>query len=264
MRRFARTPASPLVFIIDELDRCRPTFAIELLERVKHIFDVPNIVFVFGINRDELTKSLVSVYGEIEAGEYLRRFFDMEFILPERSPTRFCLPFCSERYLVDRILSVGLSSSMDLSNQRIATRSEHQLVAQIPALDSSWLRWACHLRDMDYCVRLLGALAEGLDGRRQGVSTRRCSSFWYRREGSRIPTLYRRFIEGGSARGGDLLTTLNYIVPLRTPRAPVTDCTRSRPSLTLRWSATTRGRLGATQCSWLRDRWSAGRGRIPS
>ena len=35
----------PLVFIIDELDRCRPTFAIELLERVKHIFDIPNMVF---------------------------------------------------------------------------------------------------------------------------------------------------------------------------------------------------------------------------
>ena len=44
----------PLVFIIDELDRCRPTFAIELLERVKHIFDVSNMVFVLGINRDEL------------------------------------------------------------------------------------------------------------------------------------------------------------------------------------------------------------------
>ena len=70
-----------MVFIIDELDRCRPTFAIELLERVKHIFDVPNIVFVFGINREELTKSLRSVYGEIEAEEYLRRFFDMELRL---------------------------------------------------------------------------------------------------------------------------------------------------------------------------------------
>ena len=45
---------SPLVFIIDELDRCRPMFAIELLEKVKHIFDIPNMVFVFGINRSEL------------------------------------------------------------------------------------------------------------------------------------------------------------------------------------------------------------------
>ena len=76
----------PLVFIIDELDRCRPTFAIELLERVKHIFDVPNAVFVFGINRRELSKSLKSVYGEIDTGIYLRRFFDMEFTL--RTPTQ--------------------------------------------------------------------------------------------------------------------------------------------------------------------------------
>ncbi len=73
----------PMVFIIDELDRCRPTFAIELLERVKHIFDVPNLVFVFGLNRDELSKSLQSVYGEIDSDVYLRRFFDMEFTLPE-------------------------------------------------------------------------------------------------------------------------------------------------------------------------------------
>ena len=73
----------PMVFIIDELDRCRPTFAIELLERVKHIFDVPNLVFIFGLNRDELCKSLQSVYGEIDSDVYLRRFFDMEFTLPE-------------------------------------------------------------------------------------------------------------------------------------------------------------------------------------
>ena len=79
----------PLVFIIDELDRCRPTFAIELLERVKHILDVPNMVFVLGINRDELCKSLKSLYGEIDADVYLRRFFDMEFILPEVGAEQF-------------------------------------------------------------------------------------------------------------------------------------------------------------------------------
>ena len=55
---FQEIDEQPLIFIIDELDRCRPTFAIELLERVKHIFDVPNMVFVLGINRDELCKSL--------------------------------------------------------------------------------------------------------------------------------------------------------------------------------------------------------------
>ena len=64
----------PTIFIVDELDRCRPTFAIELLERVKHIFDAPDLVFIFGVNRDELCKSLQSVYGQIDADTYLRRF----------------------------------------------------------------------------------------------------------------------------------------------------------------------------------------------
>ena len=84
-----RETGHPLVFIVDELDRCRPTFAIELLERVKHIFDVSHIVFIFGLNRDELSKSLSSVYGAINTDVYLRRFFDFEFNLLEADSQGF-------------------------------------------------------------------------------------------------------------------------------------------------------------------------------
>ncbi|MDO9480500.1 MAG: P-loop NTPase fold protein [Hydrogenophaga sp.] len=73
----------PLVFFIDELDRCRPTFAIELLERVKHLFDVKNIVFVLSIDKSQLKAITAAVYGErIDAHEYLRRFLDLELALP--------------------------------------------------------------------------------------------------------------------------------------------------------------------------------------
>ena len=44
----------PLVFIIDELDRCRPDFAIRLIERIKHFFDIPKIVFVLVMNKPQL------------------------------------------------------------------------------------------------------------------------------------------------------------------------------------------------------------------
>ena len=47
------------------------------------------MVFVFGINRDELCKSLNSVYGEIDTTVYLRRFFDMKFMLPEVDSEKF-------------------------------------------------------------------------------------------------------------------------------------------------------------------------------
>jgi ABC-type dipeptide/oligopeptide/nickel transport system ATPase subunit len=73
-----------LIFFIDELDRCRPTFAIEMLERVKHLFDVPNIVFILSIDKSQLEASTAAVYGErINAPEYLRRFIDLEYGIPK-------------------------------------------------------------------------------------------------------------------------------------------------------------------------------------
>ena len=80
----------PLVFIVDELDRCRPNFAIETLERIKHIICVPNIVFVLGIDRKQLGSSIKSVYGDsIDVDNYLHRIVDIEFNLPTPEPVDY-------------------------------------------------------------------------------------------------------------------------------------------------------------------------------
>jgi len=79
----------PLIIIIDELDRCRPLFAIELLERIKHFFELPGIVFVLGIDREQLGKSICSVYGDIDVDGYLRRFVDLEFFLKTSNSDAF-------------------------------------------------------------------------------------------------------------------------------------------------------------------------------
>lgn len=73
----------PLVVVIDELDRCRPSYAVELLEVAKHLFRVDHIVFVLAVNRSELAHSIRSLYGSsFDGDEYLRRFFDIDFQLP--------------------------------------------------------------------------------------------------------------------------------------------------------------------------------------
>ncbi len=78
-----------LVFFVDELDRCRPTFAIEVLERIKHLFDLSNIVFVLSVDKTQLAASVASVYGEkSDTQEYLRRFFDLEFGIPKIDSVR--------------------------------------------------------------------------------------------------------------------------------------------------------------------------------
>ena len=74
----------PLVVVIDELDRCRPSYAVELLETAKHLFTVDHVVFVLALNRAELAHSVRAVYGAgFDAQGYLRRFIDIDFRLPE-------------------------------------------------------------------------------------------------------------------------------------------------------------------------------------
>ncbi len=72
----------PMFVFIDELDRCRPTYAIELLETVKHLFDIPGLVFVVATNTDQLQHSIKAVYGQgFDAQRYLDRFFNHSFTL---------------------------------------------------------------------------------------------------------------------------------------------------------------------------------------
>jgi len=75
----------PLIFIIDELDRCRPNYAVSILEQIKHFFSVPNIVFILSIDKEQLGNAIKGVYGsdDIDAEEYLRRFIDLEYSIPE-------------------------------------------------------------------------------------------------------------------------------------------------------------------------------------
>jgi hypothetical protein len=76
--------SKPLIFIIDELDRCRPNYAVEVLEQIKHFFSVKGIVFVLSIDKKHLGASIKGVYGseEINTEEYLRRFIDLEYSIP--------------------------------------------------------------------------------------------------------------------------------------------------------------------------------------
>ena len=72
------------VIIIDKLDRCRPDYAISILEIIKHFFGVKNIIFVFLVNKEQLKNTVLNLYlKEDKNEEYFEKFFDIEFKLPE-------------------------------------------------------------------------------------------------------------------------------------------------------------------------------------
>ncbi len=77
------TTRRPLVFIIDELDRCRPSYALEVLEKIKHLFSVEDVVFVLVSNMNQLVAAVNGTYGsDIDAWKYLEKFHDIRAVLP--------------------------------------------------------------------------------------------------------------------------------------------------------------------------------------
>lgn len=73
-----------LVIFIDELDRCKPTYAIKLLERIKHYFSNEKITFIFSVDLGQLKNTVQSYYGDqFDGYSYLDRFFDLVINIPE-------------------------------------------------------------------------------------------------------------------------------------------------------------------------------------
>jgi hypothetical protein len=67
-----------LIFVIDELDRCRPSFSVEVLEKVKHFFTCKKVLFILVYNKEQLESSISHVYGVNAPNIYLQRFIDLE------------------------------------------------------------------------------------------------------------------------------------------------------------------------------------------
>ena len=96
---------SPTIVFVDELDRCRPDYAISLLERIKHLFDIEDLVFVIALDREQLNHSVKSVYGSgIDADGYLRRFIDLEYILKEPQIDKY-IKFVQQKLSIDTFIS---------------------------------------------------------------------------------------------------------------------------------------------------------------
>ena len=79
----------PLVLIVDELDRCRPSFAVELIEKIKHVFSVPGVHFVLSAHLPQLAKIFQNTYGlggKEQALNYLEKFYDVWVKFPTPPP----------------------------------------------------------------------------------------------------------------------------------------------------------------------------------
>lgn len=96
-----------LVVCVDELDRCRPEYALSLLEVIRQLFDVPGVVVLLATNRNELAHSVKSIFGgDFNADRYLRRIVDRTVKLP--APRQLEL----QQFLGRLVVDVGLAAQL--------------------------------------------------------------------------------------------------------------------------------------------------------
>ena len=80
----------PIILFIDELDRCRPDYAVDMLEVIKHVFDIENVKVVLVTNTKQLRAAINHRYGvEVDAQKYLDKFLKYSFALPEKVVAQF-------------------------------------------------------------------------------------------------------------------------------------------------------------------------------
>ena len=106
-----------LIIIIDELDRCRPDYALKTLEIIKHLFAIESCKFVLVMNKELLAASVKHLYGfdDENAGAYLNKYIKMVFRLPakiKRSDMNDCVKEYYLYYLKNIFPSCRLSESL--------------------------------------------------------------------------------------------------------------------------------------------------------
>ena len=145
----------PLIVMIDELDRCRPSYAVQLLEVAKHLFTVDRIVFVLAVNRSELAHSVKALYGgDFDAKGYLRRFFDVDFRLPH--PDR-------DKFIADLLTSSGIIDYFDRTQDEHGRR-EQPIVTRL--LKAFFRAPYFSLRRIQQAIQRLGLVLASLPSER--------------------------------------------------------------------------------------------------
>ncbi|KTE76959.1 KAP family P-loop NTPase fold protein [Sphingopyxis sp. A083] len=133
-------PDALIFILVDELDRCRPNHAIQLLESIKHLFNTDGIVFLIATNTNELAASVKAVYGnDFNSKRYLLRFFDRTFRFREVEMKTF----------ISNLFDVYGIDPKEFGSPQLET---------IHCTASYFAAFAMSLRDMEQCFEIFATV----------------------------------------------------------------------------------------------------------
>src|SRR6266487_1448674 len=115
-----RIPGARIVVFIDDLDRCVPEKALEVLESIKAFFDIEGIVYVMGMNHSSIDALIKQKYGDesdIKGLDYLEKIVQLPFQIPtwnDEDISKFTDDIISDEFVKGSHLANELSSNKGL------------------------------------------------------------------------------------------------------------------------------------------------------
>lgn len=151
-----------LIVIIDELDRCRPDFALKMLECIKHLFTEPASKFILVMNKMSMVSSVQHLYGLDESASclYLNKYIKWEFQLPSSTIAGFNKANCAYQYFNKMMSELGFSK----------TANNHMVQAFMMRVVGER---SLSLREVEKLVRMFNLMETSRDEKsvyREGVS----------------------------------------------------------------------------------------------
>lgn len=140
-----------VVIIVDELDRCLPSYAIKVLERIHHIFnELENVVVIIAMEKKQIENSLHQIYGdEMNVDRYLKKIISFSFQLDNGSANNFTEKYASfvemfslqEQVELEKFLK-EITHGIDIRTQeKIFEKAEniHRLITDQDKMDTAIL-----------------------------------------------------------------------------------------------------------------------------
>ncbi|BCD99991.1 KAP family P-loop NTPase fold protein [Marinicellulosiphila megalodicopiae] len=150
---------APLFIMIDELDRCRPSYAIELLETIKHIFAIKGVYFIVATASDQLCHSITAVYGQnFESARYLKRFFHQEYKLAKPEQKQYIQTLWENQIKTNTIFEALYNSTVNdygYCENGLEAKANIELIDSIATLTHS------SLRDIEHAITIIQSISLG-------------------------------------------------------------------------------------------------------
>lgn len=149
LTKIHKETSKKIIFVVDELDRARPDFALVLLEKIKHIFSVEGFVFLLVINREQFERSIECRYGNINARLYLNKFIHYWFTLPKKNLfTETCLNGYEQSTIARHLLSLDRGNNLLSRNGKLVNTLSYLLESN-----------DCSLREAERCYSVFSVMS---------------------------------------------------------------------------------------------------------